>query len=89
MGAPHRSSHDRPRLVANPRLLLGSLAIAGVYFALFGMYFDLTQYFKLVRGCSPVVAALYALPAGLAHLATANLGRQGSGSPCPRRLGRS
>lgn len=71
---------DHPMLdlgfVANPQLLLGSLAIAGVYFALFGMYFDLTQYFQLVRGYSPVVAALYALPAGLAQLATANAARQ-------------
>ena len=74
----HRIAHPMidPGFVANPRLLLGSLAIAGVYFALFGMYFDLTQYFQLVRGYSPVVAALYALPAGLAQLATANAGRR-------------
>jgi EmrB/QacA subfamily drug resistance transporter len=62
--------------VANRQLLLGSLAIAGVYFALFGMYFDFTQYLQLVRGYSPVVAALYALPAGLAQLATANAARK-------------
>ena len=65
-----------PGFVANPQLLLGSLAIAGVYFALFGMYFDVTQYLQLVRGYSPVVAALYALPAGLAQLATANAARK-------------
>jgi len=65
-----------PRFVANPQLLLGSLAIAGVYFALFGMYFDFTQYLQLVRGYDPVVAALYALPAGLAQLATANAARR-------------
>jgi DHA2 family multidrug resistance protein-like MFS transporter len=40
------------------------------------MYFDFTQYFQLVRGYSPVVAALYALPAGLAQLATANAARR-------------
>ena len=65
-----------PGLIANRQLLLGSLAIAGVYFALFGMYFDFTQYLQLVRGYSPVVAALYALPAGLAQLATANAARK-------------
>jgi len=68
-----------PGFVASPRLLLGSLAIGGVYFALFGMYFDFTQYFQLVRGYSPVVAALYALPAGLAQLATANAARRLAG----------
>jgi Major Facilitator Superfamily len=36
------------------------------------MYFDFTQYLQLVRGYSPVVAALYALPACLVQLATAN-----------------
>jgi EmrB/QacA subfamily drug resistance transporter len=65
-----------PGFLANRQLLLGSLAIAGVYFALFGMYFDFTQYLQLVRGYSPVVAALYALPAGLAQLATANAARK-------------
>jgi EmrB/QacA subfamily drug resistance transporter len=74
----HRSAHPMldPGFVTSPRLLLGSLAIAGVYFALFGMYFDFTQYLQLVRGYSPVVAALYALPAGLAQLATANAARK-------------
>jgi len=62
--------------LANRQLLLGSLAIGGVYFALFGMYFDFTQYLQLVRGYSPVVAALYALTAGLAQLATANAARK-------------
>jgi EmrB/QacA subfamily drug resistance transporter len=65
-----------PGFLANRNLALGSLAIAGVYFALFGMYFDFTQYLQLARGYSPVVAALYALPAGLAQLATANAARK-------------
>jgi EmrB/QacA subfamily drug resistance transporter len=65
-----------PAFVGSRRLVLGALSIAGVYFALFGMYFDITQYFQLVRGYSPVVAALYALPAGLAQLVTANAGKQ-------------
>jgi MFS transporter, DHA2 family, integral membrane protein len=76
-----RATHPMldPGFVASPRLLLGSLAIGGVYFALFGMYFDLTQYLQLVRGYSPVAAALYALPAGLAQLATANAGKRLAG----------
>jgi hypothetical protein len=76
-----RAAHPMldPAFAANRKLLLGGLAIAGVYFALFGMYFDITQYFQLVRGYSPVVAALYALPAGLAQLVTANLGKRLAG----------
>jgi len=73
-----------PSFVTSPKLLLGSLAIAGVYFALFGMYFDFTQYLQLVRGYSPVVAALYALPAGLAQLATANAARKLAARHGPR-----
>ena len=74
----HRTAHPMLDLgfLADRRLALGALAIGGVYFALFGMYFDITQYFQLVRGYSPVVAALYALPAGLAQLVTANAGRR-------------
>jgi EmrB/QacA subfamily drug resistance transporter len=73
-----------PGFVASPKLLLGSLAIGGVYFALFGMYFDFTQYLQLVRGYDPVVAALYALPAGLAQLATANAARKLAARRGPR-----
>jgi EmrB/QacA subfamily drug resistance transporter len=81
-----RSAHPMldPGFLTNSRLLLGSLAIAGVYFALFGMYFDFTQYLQLVRGYSPVVAALYALPAGLAQLATANAARRLAAQYGPR-----
>jgi EmrB/QacA subfamily drug resistance transporter len=57
------------------RFSVGSLSIAAAYFALFGMYFLFTQYLQLVRGYSPLVAGLYALPAGLAQLAVANLAR--------------
>ncbi|MFZ0668634.1 MAG: MFS transporter [Acidimicrobiales bacterium] len=57
------------------RFSAGSLSIAMAYFALFGMYFLFTQYFQLVRGYSPLVAGLYALPAGLAQLLVANLSR--------------
>jgi len=68
-----------PEFVTRRPLVLGSLAIAAAYFALFAMYFAFTQYFQLVRGYSPVEAALYALPAGLAQLATANAGKRLAG----------
>jgi EmrB/QacA subfamily drug resistance transporter len=69
-----RSAHPMVDLgfFADRRFSLGSLSIAAAYFALFGMYFVFTQYFQLVRGYSPLVAGLYALPAGLAQFAVAN-----------------
>lgn len=57
------------------RFSFGSLSIAAAYFALFGMYFVLTQYLQLVRGYSPLIAGLYAVPAGLAQFAVANLAK--------------
>jgi EmrB/QacA subfamily drug resistance transporter len=63
------------RFFAQRRFSLGSLSIAAAYFALFGMYFVFTQYFQLVRGYSPLAAGLYALPAGVAQFAVANLAR--------------
>ncbi len=57
------------------RFSFGSLSIVAAYFALFGMYFVLTQYLQLVRGYSPFMAGVYTLPAGLAQLAVANLSR--------------
>lgn len=77
MAWERRASHPMldTRFFAERRFSLGSLAIAAAYFALFGMYFVFTQYFQLVRGYSPLVAGLYALPAGLAQFAVANLAR--------------
>ena len=63
------------RFFAERRFAAGSLAIAAAYLALFGMYFLFTQYLQLVRGYSPLAAGLYALPAGLAQLAVANLSK--------------
>lgn len=60
---------------SEPRFVFGSLAIGAAYFALFGMYFIFTQYLQLVRGDTPLAAGLYALPAGLAQLAVANLAK--------------
>jgi hypothetical protein len=57
------------------RFSSAGLSIAAAYFALFGMYFVLTQYLQLARGYSPLLAGLYALPAGLAQLAVANLAK--------------
>ena len=71
--------HSHPMLdiafFAERRLSIGSLSIAAAYFALFGMYFVFTQYLQLVRGYSPLLAGLYALPAGLAQFAVANLAK--------------
>lgn len=71
--------HDHPMLdpalFSNRRFSVGSASIATAYFALFGTYFLLTQYLQLVRGYAPVVAGLYALPAGLAQFAVANLAK--------------
>jgi EmrB/QacA subfamily drug resistance transporter len=63
------------RFFAERRFSLGSLSIVAAYFALLGMYFVFTQYLQLVRGCSPLAAGLYALPAGLAQFAVANAAR--------------
>ncbi|MFI9275609.1 MFS transporter [Kitasatospora sp. NPDC052896] len=60
---------------AERRMSMGSLSIAAAYFALFGMYFVLTQYLQVVRGYSTVTAGLYALPAGLAQFAVAHLAK--------------
>jgi MFS family permease len=83
------------RFFAERRFSLGSLAIVAAYLALLGMYFVFTQYLQLVRGYSPLAAGLYALPAGLAQFAVANVARplvarsgirpvlaSASGSPC-------
>jgi hypothetical protein len=71
--------HSHPMLdvafFAERRLSIGSLSIAAAYFALFGMYFVFIQYLQLVRGYSPLAAGLYALPAGLAQFAVANLAK--------------
>ena len=63
------------RFFAERRFSMGSLAIVAAYLALLGMYFVFTQYLQLVRGYSPLAAGLYALPAGLAQFAVANVAR--------------
>ena len=71
--------HTHPMLdigfFSDRRFSTGSLSIAAAYFALFGMYFVLTQYLQVVRGYSPAQAGFYALPAGLAQFAVANLAK--------------
>ena len=73
----HRSPHPMLDLAffRQRRFALGGLSIAAAYFALFGMYFVFTQYLQLVRGYSPVIAGLYALPAGLAQFVVANVSK--------------
>lgn len=77
VGWERRRSHPMLDMsfFAERRFSFGSLSIAAAYFALFGMYFLFTQYFQLVRGYSPLVAGLYALPAGLSQFVVANLAR--------------
>jgi EmrB/QacA subfamily drug resistance transporter len=73
----HRTHHPMLdlRFFRQRSFALGSLSIAAAYFALFGMYFVFTQYLQLVRGYSPVVAGVDALPAGLAQFAVANVSK--------------
>ena len=52
------------RYFANPAFSVGTSGMVLVFFALFGMFFVLTQYFQLVLGYSPLVAALGGLPYG-------------------------
>ncbi|MFD2419363.1 MFS transporter [Amycolatopsis pigmentata] len=72
-----RSAHPMldPRFFRRRGFSAGSLSIAAAYFALFGMYFLLTQYLQFVRGYPPLPAGLCALPAGLAQFVIATAGK--------------
>ena len=50
------------RLFRNPALSAASLSIALVFFAMFGMFFALTQYLQFALGYSPLGAGLRTLP---------------------------
>jgi EmrB/QacA subfamily drug resistance transporter len=58
--------HDHPmldvRLFRKGGFTGGSLAIAMMFFGMFGMFFLLTQYLQLVRGYTPLEAGLRTLP---------------------------
>src|SRR4051794_8554722 len=49
-------------LFRRPGFSLGSLAVSGTFFALFGMIFVLTQYLQFVQGASPLEAGLKLTP---------------------------
>jgi EmrB/QacA subfamily drug resistance transporter len=63
-----------PRLFADRAFCAGTLSIAVQFFAFFGFVFLMLQYMQIVRGESPLVAALGLLPIG------------GSMMPCSRVL---
>ena len=50
------------RLFKNRRFAVSSGGITLVFFAMFGMFFLLTQYLQLVLGYSPLEAAVRLLP---------------------------
>ncbi|SNQ45750.1 Major Facilitator Superfamily transporter [Frankia canadensis] len=51
-----------PRLFTRPAFAAGSLSIALQFFAFFGLIFVIMQYLQLVRGDSPLIAAVSMLP---------------------------
>jgi EmrB/QacA subfamily drug resistance transporter len=56
------------RAFRRPALTGGSLAISFVFFAMFGTFFMLTQYFQIVHGYSPLGAGVRLLPMAIAML---------------------
>ncbi len=76
-----------PRLFTRPRFAAGTLSIFLQFFAFFGMIFVAMQYLQLVRGDSPLIAAVSVLPltAGLmpaARLAPRLVARVGARVCC-------
>jgi EmrB/QacA subfamily drug resistance transporter len=67
-----------------PSFSVASLAVAGAFFALFGMIFALTQFLQLAQGASPLEAGLKQMPvalglvlsAPLSHLVVQRVGRR-------------
>ena len=72
-------------LFRRPGFSLGSLAVSGTFFALFGMIFVLTQYLQNVQGAGPLEAGLMMTPmaAGLV-LAASNSDRMVKRFGAPR-----
>jgi EmrB/QacA subfamily drug resistance transporter len=68
-----RTSHPMLdlRFFRNPRFSVSAGGITLVFFAMFGMFFLLTQYFQLVLGYSPIGSALRQLPVSLVLMAVA------------------
>ena len=59
------------RYFTNPRFSVGSGAISLVFFAMFGMFFLLTQYFQLVLGYKTLEAGVRLLPVALTIMVVA------------------
>lgn len=55
----------------DPRFSVGSTAIALAFFAMFGMFFLLTQYLQFVLGYSPLEAGVRTLPTAVALMISA------------------
>ena len=62
-----------PRLFAHRAFSAGTLSIAVQFFAFFGFVFLMLQYLQLVRGDSPLVAAVSLLPMGAAMMPCARV----------------
>ena len=50
---------------SRPRFAMGSLGISVTFFAMFAMFFVLTQYLQYVKGYTPLTAGLAALPSAV------------------------
>jgi EmrB/QacA subfamily drug resistance transporter len=50
------------RFFRNPRFAMGSLGITTTFFAMFAMFFVLTQYLQYVKGYGPLAAGVRGLP---------------------------
>ena len=62
-----------PRLFGNPGFAAGMLSITLQFFAFFGFVFLVLQYLQLVRGDSPLIAALSLIPMALAMMPSARV----------------
>jgi EmrB/QacA subfamily drug resistance transporter len=62
-----------PRLFTHPAFAAGTLSITLQFFAFFGFVFIVLQYLQLVRGDSPLVAAVSLIPMALAMMPNARI----------------
>src|SRR5690606_12640189 len=53
------------RFFRNRGFTAGAVTISLVFFAMFGMFFTITQYLQFVRGYSPLTAAVALVPASI------------------------
>ena len=71
VGAVPTEPPDRPSVVPHRAFTAASLSITVQFFAFFGLVFLLLQYLQLVRGNTPLVAALSLIPMALALMPSA------------------